>query len=96
MAASLSPLLTLLSLLSGPWLELGQCAGLPDCPWRHEKRGGALGPGGERVDGRSARLLRDLAAAGGASQRRPTWRGVSHFFFTFNLLFWNLLSIKKE
>ena len=49
MAASLSPLLTLLSLLSGPWLELGQCAGLPDCPLA------PFVPGGRRKGvGRSA------------------------------------------
>ena len=43
MGISLSPLLTVLSLLSGRWLELGQCAGLPDCPRRQEERAGALG-----------------------------------------------------
>lgn len=38
------PLLTLLLLLSGPWFELGQCAGLPPapvCPRKHREGGGS-------------------------------------------------------
>lgn len=81
MGPLLSPLLTLLSLLSGPWLELGQCAGLPHRPgavWfgKHWKRGGALGPGGE-----SSSWPLCLPPAPVCSCRRrvlgqPIWRGV--------------------
>ena len=89
MGTSLSRLLTVLSLLSGRWLELGQCPGLPDGPRRQGERGGALGHRGwqrPEVPPRGGQLGEGV---------NSLYRCISLFILTFNILFWNLLSIKK-
>ena len=86
------PLLILPLLLSGPWLELGQCAGLspdPVCPRKHQGRGGCL-PDRERDRGPSARFRDGLGAARGSQLGKMVNAHIlSNCFFTFNL-FWNL------
>lgn len=73
MGISLSSLLTVLSLFSGRWLELGQCAGLPDCPRRQEEKGGALGHRGwQRLPPRGGQLGEGI---------NSSYRCISLFFF---------------